>query len=81
MSFWVLHIPPRAFHHATVTVILEAGENFLVNSASGGLSVYVHKHPAPAVKSSEDAAEGRKMFIPLSPQHSQMPILSCCNTG
>lgn len=38
--------------------------NFLVNSASGGLGVYTHKYTAPAVESSEHAAEGRKMFIP-----------------
>lgn len=62
--FCATALPPRTFHHATVTFILEAGENFLVNSASGGLGVYTHKHSAPAVESSVHAAEGRKMFIP-----------------
>lgn len=51
-------------HHATVTFIQEAGGNFLVNSASGGLGVHSHKHPVPAVEPSNDAAEGREMFIP-----------------
>lgn len=62
--FCAAAVQPRTFHHATVTFILEAGGNFLVNSASGGLGVYTHKHPAPAVDPREDAAEGRKMFIP-----------------
>lgn len=56
--------PPRAVYHATVTSWLEAGGNFWFNSASGGLGVYTHKHQAPAVRSREDAAEGRKMFAP-----------------
>lgn len=63
-SFCAAALPPRTFHHATVTFILEAGGNFLVKAASGGLGVYLHKHQAPAVESREDAAEGRKMFIP-----------------
>lgn len=39
-------------------------EFVLVNSAPGGLGVYMHKHPAPAVGSSKDAGEVRKMIIP-----------------
>lgn len=62
--FCAAALPLCTFHYATVTFILEAGGNFLVNSASGGLGVYTHKHPAPAVESGKDAAERRKMFIP-----------------
>lgn len=59
-----------------------AARNFWSNTASGGLSSHTHNHSTPAVQSKADAAVNKKSFITyLSPEHSQMPILSCCNTG